>query len=242
MPWLSAIATQLELFFCWLARELLRRRLYTQFERNSSAQKYIIISALETQFSSGQNWSHKFIVYNVSPTAREMNYETIISHGQPRLIASWRSRSILSQPTSLSEIVSLFCVELNRLPRTTPFKMTESSRPKRSGAVRTYFESEESSLVSAPETLPPVKKMTVDKRDWNGFVEVESEPVRTLLPNEIKAWLLDLIYFQSFFNVMLRDFGVSGVKVQEVISLDEESLNCLPYVDFFDFAPCNLLL
>lgn len=29
---------------------------------------------------------------------------------------------------------------------------------------------------------------------------------------------------------------MSGVKVQEVISLDEESLNCLPYVDFFDFA------
>lgn len=35
---------------------------------------------------------------------------------------------------------------------------------------------------------------------------------------------------------------MSGVKVQEVISLDEESLNCLPYVDCFDFAPCNLLL
>lgn len=41
---------------------------------------------------------------------------------------------------------------------------------------------------------------------------------------------------------MLRDFGVSGVKVQEVISLDEESLNCLPYVDFFEFVPCNLFL
>lgn len=66
--------------------------------------------------------------------------------------------------------------------------MTESSRPKRRrGAVRTYFESEESSLVSVPETPPPVKKMTVDKRNWNGFVEVESEPVRALLPNEIKA-------------------------------------------------------
>lgn len=122
--------------------------------------------------------------------------------------------------------------------------MTESSRPKRSAAVRTYFESEESSLVSVPASPPPVKKMTVDKRNWNGFVEVESEPVRTLLlPNEVvKAWLLDLIYFQSFFNVMLRDFGVSGVKVQEVISLDEESLNCLPYVDFFDFIPYYLLL
>lgn len=59
--------------------------------------------------------------------------------------------------------------------------MAGSSRPKRSGAVKTYFELEESSLVSVPETPSPVKKMTVDKRVWNGFVEVESEPVRTLL-------------------------------------------------------------
>ena len=84
--------------------------------------------------------------------------------------------------------------------------------------------------------------MTVDKHNWNGFVEVESEPVRTPFPHtEAKVWLIDLIYFQSFFNVMLRDFGVSGVKVQEVISLDEESLNYLPYVNFFGVASCNLL-
>lgn len=59
--------------------------------------------------------------------------------------------------------------------------MTETSRPKRSGAVRTYFESEESSLVSVLATPPRAKRMPVDKRNWNGFVEVESEPVRKLL-------------------------------------------------------------
>lgn len=63
--------------------------------------------------------------------------------------------------------------------------MTESSRPKRSGAVKTYFESEESSIVSVIATPPRAKKITVDKRNWNGFVEVESEPVRTLLQNEV---------------------------------------------------------
>lgn len=64
--------------------------------------------------------------------------------------------------------------------------MTEPIRPKRSGAVKTYFESEESSLVSVLATPPRAKKLKVDKRNWNGFVEVESEPVRTLLfQNEI---------------------------------------------------------
>lgn len=28
---------------------------------------------------------------------------------------------------------------------------------------------------------------------------------------------------------MLQDFGVEGIKVQEVFSLDEEFLACLPY-------------
>lgn len=63
--------------------------------------------------------------------------------------------------------------------------MTESSRPKRSGAVKTYFESDQSSIDSVIEMPPRAKKITVDKRNWNGFVEVESEPVRTLLQKEV---------------------------------------------------------
>ncbi|EPS26569.1 hypothetical protein PDE_01506 [Penicillium oxalicum 114-2] len=43
-----------------------------------------------------------------------------------------------------------------------------------------------------------------DKESWNGFCEIESEP--------------------ALFNVMLREFGVRGVKVQEVVSLDEEMM------------------
>ncbi|RMJ25554.1 ubiquitin carboxyl-terminal hydrolase [Aspergillus sp. HF37] len=45
---------------------------------------------------------------------------------------------------------------------------------------------------------------TAEKESWNGFCEIESEP--------------------ALFNVMLREFGVKGVKVQEVISLDDEML------------------
>ncbi|MCJ1356926.1 MAG: hypothetical protein MMC33_006922 [Icmadophila ericetorum] len=47
-----------------------------------------------------------------------------------------------------------------------------------------------------------------DRRNWRGFCEVESEP--------------------AFFNVMLKEFGVKGVKVQEVVSLDDEILAYLP--------------
>jgi hypothetical protein len=31
-------------------------------------------------------------------------------------------------------------------------------------------------------------------------------------------------HYQALFNVMLREFGVKGVKVQEVVSLDEEMM------------------
>ncbi|KAL4792312.1 ubiquitin carboxyl-terminal hydrolase [Aspergillus venezuelensis] len=46
-----------------------------------------------------------------------------------------------------------------------------------------------------------------EKQSWSGFCELESEP--------------------ALFNVMLRDFGVMGVKVQEVFSLDEPDLAIL---------------
>ncbi|GAD99852.1 ubiquitin carboxyl-terminal hydrolase, family 1 protein [Paecilomyces variotii No. 5] len=45
------------------------------------------------------------------------------------------------------------------------------------------------------------------KARWNGFCEMESEP--------------------ALFSVMLREFGVSGVKIQEVISLDDEIIASL---------------
>ncbi len=52
------------------------------------------------------------------------------------------------------------------------------------------------------ELLPP------DRATWPGWVEMESEP--------------------AFFNVMLNEMGVQGVKVQEVYGLDEEMLAILP--------------
>ncbi|KAL1995365.1 hypothetical protein VTN49DRAFT_1552 [Thermomyces lanuginosus] len=47
-----------------------------------------------------------------------------------------------------------------------------------------------------------------DRGSWKGFCEIESEP--------------------ALFNVMLREFGVKNVKVQEVVSLDDSMLQLLP--------------
>ena len=38
----------------------------------------------------------------------------------------------------------------------------------------------------------------------------------------------------AFFDAMLKDFGVQGVRVQEVVSLDEEILAYLPSVAEFN--------
>ncbi|KAL4907611.1 hypothetical protein BDW74DRAFT_110946 [Aspergillus multicolor] len=46
-----------------------------------------------------------------------------------------------------------------------------------------------------------------EKRPWNGFCELESEP--------------------AIFNVMLREFGITGVQVQEVLSLEDKFLDTL---------------
>lgn len=40
---------------------------------------------------------------------------------------------------------------------------------------------------------------------------------------------------QAFFNVMLREFGVKGVKVKEIVSLDTDILARLPLVHALEF-------
>jgi ubiquitin carboxyl-terminal hydrolase L5 len=56
---------------------------------------------------------------------------------------------------------------------------------------------------------PPYPAITAEeKRSWKGWCEIDSEP--------------------AIFNVMLKDFGIEGVKVQEVLSLEPEFLEILP--------------
>lgn len=63
-------------------------------------------------------------------------------------------------------------------------------------------------VLSAFPHDPSEPATTDDRIRWRGFCEIESDP--------------------AFFNVMLRDFGVDGVRVQEVVSLDQDMLACLP--------------
>lgn len=56
---------------------------------------------------------------------------------------------------------------------------------------------------------PPYAGITADeKRSWKGWCEIDSEP--------------------AFFNVMLKDLGVNGVRVREIYSLDPDMLAILP--------------
>ena len=42
-----------------------------------------------------------------------------------------------------------------------------------------------------------------------------------------------MVHEKAFFNVMLREFGVEGVRVREVLALDDEFLESLPYVLYY---------
>lgn len=93
-------------------------------------------------------------------------------------------------------------------------------------------ESDESDILPEPKVFPqfPSAPATVqDKIRWKGFCEIESEPVR-FYSFHICAQSDMLRRVKAFFNVMLKEFGVEGVKVQEVVSLDDEILMFLPLI------------
>jgi len=64
-----------------------------------------------------------------------------------------------------------------------------------------------------------------DRQKWQGFCEIESDPV---FESGISFRLNMLTQVQAFFNVMLKEMGAKGVKVKEVFSLDAEALALLP--------------
>lgn len=105
-----------------------------------------------------------------------------------------------------------------------------AEQAKRRRLAKSSDVSDASTITNTSSPTPSAPATVVDKRNWNGFCEVESEPVSNLLSKIGYSSYQYLISFLAFFNVMLKSFGVSGVKVQEVVSLDEEILNDLPYV------------
>lgn len=90
--------------------------------------------------------------------------------------------------------------------------------------------SDASTIPNTSSSTPSTPAAIHDKRNWNGFCEVESEPVSAFFGKTPYSSCQCLTFFLAFFNTILKSFGVSGVKVHEVVSLDKDILNDLPYV------------
>ncbi|KAL8883404.1 MAG: hypothetical protein Q9192_007185 [Flavoplaca navasiana] len=83
-----------------------------------------------------------------------------------------------------------------------------ATRPKRRRLAKSGESSSEGPISRVYAQDPSAPATNEERSRWKGFCEIESEP--------------------AFFNVMLRDFGVEGVRVQEVVSLDSDMLAYLP--------------
>ncbi|KAF7561969.1 hypothetical protein G7046_g2149 [Stylonectria norvegica] len=77
------------------------------------------------------------------------------------------------------------------------------------------------------EALAPLSANDIE--EWEGWIELESEPVRT---QNTPANLAASNSLQAFFNIILRDLGVENVKAQEIFSIDQASLDMLPHPVF----------
>ncbi len=66
----------------------------------------------------------------------------------------------------------------------------------------------------------PVATRTPDKTTWQGWAEIENDPVCQYL--QVPAYLIRPFpnLRQIIFNVMLREWGVRGIQVNEVVPLD----------------------
>lgn len=100
------------------------------------------------------------------------------------------------------------------------------SKPNRRGGLR---KRRESSPVGDDPMIAAMKPLTDQERqDWKGWVELESNPVRLCSQIYLYPLRRKLILIEELFNYILRQYGTKDVKVQEVYSLDDETLSCLP--------------
>ncbi|KJK84183.1 hypothetical protein H634G_00546 [Metarhizium anisopliae BRIP 53293] len=63
--------------------------------------------------------------------------------------------------------------------------------------------------------------------EWEGWIELESEPVRVCKITQRPP--SPSLLLQAFFNIILRDLGVKHVKTQELFTIDQASLDALPW-------------
>lgn len=75
------------------------------------------------------------------------------------------------------------------------------------------------------ETLRPLSSQEIEA--WQGWAEVESEPVRIALVCRRRALRLTRVRTQAF-NFIVKKLGVTGVTIKELLSLESWVLGLLP--------------
>ncbi|KEY67978.1 hypothetical protein S7711_02183 [Stachybotrys chartarum IBT 7711] len=116
-----------------------------------------------------------------------------------------------------------------------PAKIVAKSTPSTAQATRRNPKrrASEASKVAMPfsgdaleEAIAPLKAEDIE--EWDGWIEMESEPVRLhTFPMNVDPYP-SLTVDEAFFNTMLRELGVNNVKAQEVFSIDPGDLALLP--------------
>lgn len=76
------------------------------------------------------------------------------------------------------------------------------------------------------EALRPLSAREIEA--WEGWVELESEPVRIAPPRGKNPWSLIRNCAQAFFNFIVKKLGVKGVTIKELLSLESWALSHLP--------------
>lgn len=103
----------------------------------------------------------------------------------------------------------------------SPSSATARRNPKRKAAAEVLDVPD--NLLEA--SLGPWKEN--EQAEWASWTELESDPVGLLLLLTHQLVLL-LTTTQAFFTGILGLLGVKGAKIEEVLSVDEDSLAALP--------------
>jgi ubiquitin carboxyl-terminal hydrolase L5 len=74
-----------------------------------------------------------------------------------------------------------------------------------------------------------------EQAEWASWTELESDPVR--FTPTFRPPRRALMTRQAFFTAILGLLGVKGARIEEVLSVDEESLAALPYVTLTGCCP-----
>lgn len=136
-------------------------------------------------------------------TPKQQHEDVPATTSTPAVRRSGRNRKIRGQDLLMGDAGSEDELTSSPAAQKSPgLKEQPRRNPKRKAAPE-IFDIPDDLLEAA---LAPVSPEEL--KEWEGWSELESDP--------------------SFFNVIIRDLGVKDVKIQELFSVDEDSLAILP--------------